>query len=230
MRSLKTVIGAFVALLLVVFAVWFQGDIFQGIRRAAISFAGLFAESSYEEVIRLRTEVEALRAERATLLEAGIPPFSEDLRRIPVYSRYPYGAEGILTIAGGENEGIRTGAPVLATPGTLLGKVTKVERSRSEVMTIWSPAWRSSVGFEGVGTKALLEGGESPLLTLIPRGKESSAGTRVVNVDPSFPYGLFLGALGEADEDNEDPWLTATLQVPYGESDLREVLVLVNFP
>lgn len=231
MRSLKTVIGAIAALLLVVIVVAMQGNVFEG-AGGVRAFLKSFTDRafSYGELARLRTEVEALRTERAVLLEAGIPPFSADLKRFPVHSRYPYGAEGLLTIAGGVEEGVKEGAPVLATPGTLLGKVTRVERSQSEVMTIWNPAWRSSVGFESTGTKALLEGGESPLITLIPRGKEPAEHTRVMNVDPAFPFGLFLGVVGAMEEDRADPWREAPLEASYHESDLLEVLVLVNFP
>lgn len=232
MRSLKTVIGAISALFLVVFFVVAQGLVsvrVQGVRAFFKSFAD--RAFSYGEFARVRTENEALRAERAILLEAGIPIFSSDLRKVPVYSRYPYGVQGLLTIAAGSEEGVAEGMPVLATPGTLLGKVTRVERTRSEVMTIFNPAWRSSVRFEAGNVKALLTGGETPLLTLIPRGKELTEHTRVVNVDPAFPYGLFLGTLGGMAEDDEDePWRSAPLETSYQELDLREALVPVEVP
>ncbi|MDP3975091.1 MAG: rod shape-determining protein MreC [Candidatus Jorgensenbacteria bacterium] len=229
MRSLKTVIGVISALLLVVFFVVAQGPVserVQGVRAFFKSFTD--RAFSYSELVRVRTENEALRAERAILLEVGIPIFSSDLRKVPIYSRYPYGVQGLLTIAAGSDEGISEGMTVLATPGTLLGKVTRVERTRSEVMTTFNPAWRSSVRFEGGNTKALLTGGETPLLTLIPRGKELAEHTRVVNVDPAFPYGLFVGTLGEMSNDEDEPWRSAPLETPYEESDLREALVPIN--
>ena len=231
MRSLKTVIGAVGALLLAVLIIAVQGRVFNGTSEVRAFFAS-FADRafSYGELAQLRTEIEALRAERATLIEAGIPPFSADLRKAPVYSRYPYGVEGLLTIALGANDGIKEGFPVLATPGTLLGKVTRVERTRSEVVTIFNPSWRSSVQLGTNGTKALLEGGESPRLTLIPRGKEPSEHARVVSVDSAFPFGLFVGASGAVMDETTEPWRTAPLETPYEESDLMEVLVLMNFP
>jgi cell shape-determining protein MreC len=231
MRSLKTIIGAVGALLLVVGIIAVQGGISEGVggvRAFFVSFAD--RAFSYGELARVRTEIEALHAERAALLEAGIPPFSADLKKVPVYSRYPYGVSGLLMIAAGSDDGILEGFPVLVTPGTLLGKVTRVEQKRSEVMTIWNPAWRSSVRFATSDTKALLQGGESPLLTLIPRGKEPAEHTRVVSVDPAFPFGLFMGARGAMREDEAEPWRTASLEMPYNESDLEEVLVLMNFP
>lgn len=230
MRSLKAIIGISIALFIVVLLAVLHGPIFQGvsgIRAFLMSFAN--RAFSYEEFVRMRTEVEALRAERATLLEAGIPPFSAALRKVPVYSRYPYGAEGLLTIAGGSVDGIREGLPVLVTPGTLLGRVTRVERARSEVTTIFNSAWRSSVRFEGGDAKALLEGGETPRLTFIPRGKEPAEHARVVSIDPAFPLGLFVGTAG-AVYGTDEPWKIAPLGTTYREADLREVLVLVNFP
>ncbi|MFH0806765.1 MAG: rod shape-determining protein MreC [Candidatus Brennerbacteria bacterium] len=231
MRSLKTVIGAIAALVLGVLIIVMQGNMFEGVGDVRAFFASFTDRTfSYGELSRLRTEVEALRAERAVLIEAGIPPFSADLRKAPVYSRYPYGAEGLLTIALGAHDGIKEGFPVFATPGTLLGRVTRVEQTRSEVMTIFNPAWRSSVRFGTSDVKALLEGGESPRLTLIPRGKELAEHTRVVSVDPTFPFGLFIGTSGAVQEETAEPWRTAAFEAPYRESDLEEVLVLVNFP
>jgi cell shape-determining protein MreC len=119
--------------------------------------------------------------------------------------------------------------PVLAAPGTLLGKVTRVERTRSEVTTIFNASWRSSVRFEGTAARALLTGGEKPSLTLIPRGKEPVLHAKVVNVDPSFPYGLFLGTAGEIVEEEESPWRAAPLELTYQEFALAEVLIVVNF-
>lgn len=230
MRSLKTVIGAIGALLLAVLIIFSQSEVFKGVSGIRAVFSSFTDRAfSYGELARVRTEVEALRAERATLLEAGIPPFSADLQKVPVFSRYPYGAEGLLTIAAGANEGIKEGFPVLATPGTLLGKVTRVERTRSEVTTIFNPSWRSSVRFGASDTKALLEGGESPRLTLIPRGKELAEHTRVVNIDPAFPFGLFVGTSGALVDEAAEPWRAAPLQAPYQEADLGEVLVLMNF-
>lgn len=231
MRSLKTVIGAVAAMLLVVLFVAAQGSVIRGARSTRAFFESLIDRAfSYEEISLLRTEVEALRSERVTLLEAGIPPFSANLVKVPVHSRYPYGTEGLLMIAGGSDMGVKEGAPVLATPGTLLGRVTRVERARSEVMTVWNPAWRSSVRFEGSTAKALLEGGETPRLTLIPRAARPGEQTRVVNVDPAFPFGLFLGISGTITGSDAEPWYEAPLEMTYHESDLEEVLVLVNFP
>lgn len=231
MRSLKTVIGAVAALLLGAFFIVAQGQVSGVAHNVRIFFTSLADRAfSYDELSRLRAEVEALRTERATIIEAGIPPFSADLRKAPIYSRYPYGAEGLLTIALGTNDGVEEGFPVFATPGTLLGKVTRVEQRKSEVVTIFNPAWRSSVRLGTGDTKALLAGGGTPRLTLIPRGKQLAEHAAVTSVDPAFPFGLFLGSSGAIVDEEGEPWRTAPLEVPYRESDLQEVLVLMNFP
>lgn len=231
MRSLKAIIGAAAALALAAVLVVGHGAIAEWAHRAR-AFVRSFADRafSYGEMVRLRTENEALRAERAALLEAGIPPFSADLMKVPVYSRYPYGAGGALVIAAGSAQGLREGLPVLAAPGVLLGKITRVERTRSEVMTIFHRAWRSSVRAEGGNAHALLEGGETPRVSLIPEGEILSAGTRIVSVDGSFPFGLFIGAAARDAGEADGPWRAALLAAPYRESDLREVLVVTNFP
>lgn len=231
MRSLKALIGIALAAVIVAILIVSQASSFVGLDAVRSFLVSFFDRGfSYGELVALRTENEALRAERKTLLEAGIEPFSYDLRKAPIYSRYPYEAQGLFTIVGGSDEGFAEGMPVLAAPGTLLGKITHVERTQSEVMTVWNPAWRSSVRFEGAGDKSLLTGGSTPLLTLIPRGKEPNLRTHVVNVDPSFPYGLLLGTVGEETHADDEPWVSALLETPYRETDLAEVLVLVNFP
>ncbi|MBI2279010.1 MAG: hypothetical protein HYU81_03045 [Candidatus Brennerbacteria bacterium] len=232
MRSVKAAISIVAALALIAALVLVQYPAYRAVG-AFRAFVKSFADRSfsYEELSRIRTELAALRAERAALLEAGIPPFSADLKKISVYSRYPYGAEGLLTIAAGSDQGLREGLPVLAAPGALLGVVVRVDPARSEVRTIFNPAWRSTVRFEKSGAEALLEGGSAPQLTLIPNEGTFFESERVVNADASFPYGLFMGVRG-GDEgiETDDPWRTAPLELTYRESDLREVLVVTNFP
>lgn len=230
MRSFGVMIGMGVALFLAALLLSLQGEVAQGIGGVRAFFGSLTNRSfSYDEFLRVRTELEGLRAERAVLLESGLSPFPLGAVKAPVYSRYPYSASGLLMVGVGSSEGVRVDAPVLAAPGVLLGRVSRVERARSEVTTIFHPSWRSSVRFEGSETKALLEGGQSPRLTLIPRGREPAEGTRVVSIDPGFPFGLFIGASG-APVDSEEPWGTAPLLTTYREDDLREVLVVTNFP
>lgn len=231
MRSFRALIGIAAAAAVVALLILSQSSSFSflgGVRAWVTSFTD--RAFSYGELARLRTENEALRAERETLLKAGIAPFSYDLRKAPVHSRYPYAAQGLITIAVGSDSGVKEGMPVLAAPGALIGKVMRVSRTQSEVMTIFNPAWRSSARFEGSDIKALIAGGETPLLTLIPKGKEPKEHARVVSIDPAFPYGLFLGTAGVKESGSVEPWVSVPLEISYRESDLREVLVLVNFP
>lgn len=231
MRSLRTVFGFIGAFAVIAFLLFTQASAFRDLGAIRGFFAGLINRgASYDELVRLRVENEALHAERAALLEAGIPPFSYDIHRVPVYSRYPYGTQGIITVAAGSEQGIREGMPVLMNPGALLGKVTRVRGTQSEVMTVWNPAWRSSVRFEKGDAKALVTGGETPQLSLIPKNKVPPVAARVVNDDPSFPYGLFLGTMGALTAAENEPWFSAPLEMPYDELDVREVLILVNFP
>lgn len=231
MRSLKSVFGLVSALAVIALVLAARAEAFSGLGTVRGFIASFMGRSfAYEELVRLRAENEALRAERSTLLEAGIPPFSYNLRRAPVHSRYPFGAQGLFTVAAGSEQGVQEGMPVLAAPGALIGKVTKVTRTQSEVITVWNSAWRSSARFERGEAKALIAGGATPQVTLIPRNQELAGGVRVLSDDPAFPYGLFLGATGELSEEEDSPWFSAPLTLPYAESDMREVLILVDFP
>lgn len=197
-------------------------------RNEILSFSGLIHSLDYEKLealqlenLVLKTELEALEGKSETI--------SDSYAAAKIYSRYPFNDRRLVTINLGEEDGVREGMPVLAREGVLLGKVSEVFGRQSVVETIFDPGWRSSV-VVGEVTKALLEGGVTPILTLISKESAVSPGDRVLNTSPEFPLELLLGEIKEVTPALNDVWLTAKINTFYNLDDLTEVLVVINFP
>lgn len=220
MNSLKTTgLAACSLLLLVALLVWHEP--FLGWVRSA--------RSSEEEVLvrTLTLENQRLRAElfaRSSTSQA----LAEGLVEVPVHSRYPFNDKHRLTIARGSMDGVSVGMPVLAAPGVLAGVVAETRRRQSEVQTIFDPSWNSSVTIGEV--KAVLRGGSSPFLDLIPESSDLTEGTLVRNIDATLPYGLVLGEIGTITRASHNSWQRAVLRVGFAPEHLSRVLLMVEYP
>lgn len=147
-----------------------------------------------------------------------------------VYSEYPYNDGGKLVIDAGSADGLRAGMPVMASEGVLLGRVATVRRTQSEVMTVFSPEWKSSVGIGTDRVKAVLEGGLVPMLTLIPKDTTIGDDASVVNLSPDYPLDARIGAAAHAIAVPNDVWQKAELEPLYRFEGLSTVLVVTDFP
>ncbi|MFH1162231.1 MAG: rod shape-determining protein MreC [Candidatus Jorgensenbacteria bacterium] len=232
MRSLRAILGIGAGVLVIVFLVVFRIEITSALGRfrAALSAAAdpAFSYQAFQGLERENEELKARLVERAL---PGDNPHSLTSLTARVYSRYPVGSGGRLTVNAGSEDGIREGMPVLLSPGTLLGKVVGVRRTQSEVLTIWSPDWKSAVSVASGGPKALLQGGSEPRLELVSKDAHLTDGAGAVNISPEFPLDLLVGTVGAplADSPN-NPWSSYRLVPPVGEAELDSVLVVLNFP
>ena len=219
-RSPRFFPGILLIILFVAAAFFFRNEI--------LSFSGLVHTLDYEKAEALRLENLVLKTELETLREkdGAVRDFYATAK---IYSRYPFNDRRLLTINLGEGSGMRVGMPVLVREGVLLGKISEVFGRQSSVETIFDPAWRSSVVIDK-DTKALLEGGVMPKLTLISRDSTVGEGARVLNTSPEFPLELFVGEIKEVAPASDDVWLTAKVDTLYDIDDLDEVLVVTNFP
>ena len=146
-----------------------------------------------------------------------------------VYARYPFSDRSFIAIAAGSDLGISVGMPVLAN-SHLFGKVIAVSKTLSEVETIFSPAWRSSVYIGENLAPAVLYGGEVPSVGLISKGAGAAEGMRVVNADPVAPLKVPVGTLGAPTVSSANLWSSAPLSVPFSVGDVRSVWVIKHFP
>lgn len=146
-----------------------------------------------------------------------------------VYSRYPLSDKSSVVISGGSDDGLKPGMPVFVG-NYLLGSISSVRRVQSDVETIFSSSWRSSVYIGSSRAKAVLHGGDAPVVELIARDAHVSKGDVVVNSSASAPLSTHLGMLGDVSGGDHDLWFTAPLATPFVFDDVRNVRVLKNFP
>lgn len=204
--------------------------IFQGLNSFRSLVFGFFNKSfDYQRFRELEAENKGLKAELQRFKEKYQLSASESYITGRVYSAYPFSDRRLIVIDLGEGNGVKSGMPVLAKEGVLLGKIKDVRNSLSIVETIFDPKWRSSVVMGGK-TKALLEGGVTPVLTLIPKDAEIISGEEVFNTSPEFPLGLFLGRVKKVRAEKSDVWQSAELEILYKPEELNEIFVVKNFP
>lgn len=147
-----------------------------------------------------------------------------------VYSKYPFNDRNFIFLNRGSEDEIHLKDPVLSATGELVGGVSEINRTRSQVETFWSPAWKSAVYIGEKKSKAVLRGGETPILEFLPKDSEIKIGDMVYNASPDFPLYAPVGKVSKILGDDQNPWLSAEIE-PFLNSDaLREVWILKNFP
>lgn len=179
-------------------------------------------DASRAEIDRLKTELAKFR-----YLEARLLPQQKDGITAFVYSRYPFNVKNEFLIAAGEASGISEGQAVLAD-GVFIGRVEKVRGGSAVVQTIFDPRFRLAVRVGASGADALLVGGVSPRLTLIPKNAGINTGDAVYTASPEFPYGTPLGRVREMSLSSDELFMEATLEVAAGTSEVVSVFVITG--
>ena len=139
-----------------------------------------------------------------------------------------------LALARGTEDGVREGAAVSlpdAGPNpvpTLVGRVDRAGGSSARVATLLDPAWRSAVRVGTTSVDALLVGGLTPRLTLIPKTAAVAAGDVIISVDETLPYGMLVGTVDEVRDSADGVLREATVALPYSLAALRAVDVLAD--
>lgn len=198
-----------------------------GLRAKLGLLSSLFAKEGEAELEALRSENLALRAalEMRKEFETLLPDLSE--RGIPVgaYSSYPFNFKNVITLSVGAEQGIKSGATAVFG-GVLAGKVEEVSEKTSILRTVFDPRFELPVRIGPKGVDALLKGGAKPLLTLIAKDAAVVSGDIVTSADPSVPFGLAVGEVGEVINEASAPFNEAELNLPYAVSALRVLAVL----
>ena len=178
------------------------------------------------ENISLRSEINALKdGDVQGVLQARYHYFEASL-----YSRFPFNNRGIVVINKGSIDGVGLDMPVLSQDNIIFGRIKSVKRTQSEVVTIFDSLWKNSVFLGEDSKKAVLIGGASPFIDLIPKDASASSGIAVFNSSEDFPYGLPLGEIGELSLSKEASYLRADLLSPYNLETLGRVRVIKDFP
>jgi len=186
--------------------------------------------ASLEEITTLKLENQALLNEIMMLKGTveNVPDYH--YKTAAVYSRYPLNDRSLIIISAGAEDGIVPGMPVMVREGILLGKVKSVSRTQSEVETIFSPRWKSSVSIGNTRAKAVLQGGATPSLELISKEESVREGEGVSNISPEFPLYTSLGTLESLRSPSNDVWQYGVLGLSYSIQDITSVFVLIDFP
>lgn len=192
---------------------WYVGDFLRG-----------GGSSGPDEVSVLRAEILRIKTEEAVRRDESSPPRREEVRAF-VYSRYPFNFKDELTIGAGSDQGIRPGDAVLAGE-VFIGRVESVSRETALVTTVFDADFRTSVRIGSVGADALLVGGVSPKLTLIPKEARLTEGDPVYSAFVGAPYGIPVGEVRDIRLSEDNLFLEGSLSVPVNPSSLVEVSVV----
>ncbi len=111
----------------------------------------------------------------------------------------------VLLVDVGSQEGIRTGAPVIANEGILIGVVTAVAPATTEVRLLTAEGTDIAVRVERQdGPSGVLVGerGVGMQLTLVPKGETIAERQLVMtaDVDPRIPSNLLIGSIATLEE------------------------------
>lgn len=142
---------------------------------------------------------------------------------IKVYSAYPLSNRGEVAIAAGAQSNIKAGDAVTYGDNILVGKVTKVFDSSSIVSTIFNPSWESAVRIGEREIDALLQGGNTLTITLIPNDGEINDGDLVITASQDLPYGLGLGTITNIRNASGNAFKEATLEPNFHFKELKDV-------
>lgn len=146
-----------------------------------------------------------------------------------VHSTYPFNNQRLISVNLGSENGVKLKMPVAAEPGILLGQVVEVFPKYSWVRTIFDPDFKASVRLGWSATDALLEGGNQPMVALIPKNQPAVSGDIIFAGGREFPYGMKFGNLGLVIESQEEFFKKAPLELAYNMNDIKKVYVVFNY-
>ncbi|MEO8065305.1 MAG: rod shape-determining protein MreC [Candidatus Doudnabacteria bacterium] len=116
---------------------------------------------------------------------------------VEVLNSDPTGFTQVITIDKGSNEGIGLYQPIVAAPGLLVGKVTKLYSNSSQVTLITDPSVVINAEVVDSGARGLVRGehGLGLSLDLVTQNELIKTGDEVITsgLSDDFPRGLFIG-------------------------------------
>ncbi len=232
-RFFKSVVllGALTALLFVLYAS--RGVLTEALAKLGDSLKNAARDRESErKMLELEAKNQELKTELSLIKERARLTGTERYRfkAAEVYSRYPFNDQSVVFINLGSEDGIREDMAVFASPGVLLGKVKKVGRTQSEVETIFSAMWKTSVAVGEEKVKAVYVGGAIPKLDFIPKEAKIKSGDKIVNLSPDVPLGVLLGEVSEASVASYEVWQNAEVTPLFSPESFSMVFVLVDFP
>jgi len=140
-----------------------------------------------------------------------------------VYSIYPFNFKNEIAVNLGSESRIRLGGAATTMDGVLFGKIISVSDNSSVIKTIFDASFELPVYIGKTSVPALLKGGPTPKITMIPKSSIVDAGSVVYSSSKDFPYGLVLGEIGPIKVSGTSVFYEGELKLSYNLSDLRVV-------
>ena len=223
MRSAKSITITTTLFLFLIFAIF-------GGRFAMSYLSDLFVGGKDARIFELETKNERLIFELSMISGERTVIGNFDYIITPIYSRYPFNDRALIFAGAGSNDGVKKDFPVFTKEDFLLGRITGVYKNRSEIKTIFDPSWSSSVAIGESGTEAVIEGGRTPTLDLIPETAEIEVGDFVYNTHTDYPLNAPIGRIKEIFYERGDSWQKAEVEIPYEIDNIRQIKIYLDFP
>ena len=201
----------------------------------------LFYHRTYAEYLRLRAEVNTLRARLVGMEEIVRENTRLDkllaFKRELVYSsvaanvvgRDPSNWNATLVIDKGGEDGVQVGMPVVSAQG-VVGKIGEISDQQSKVILLTDPAFSVSALVKRSRETGLVSGTLQGLsrMKYLPAAADVVIGDQVITskLSPSFPEGLLIGEVVSVRSRGTDPVVTCIIQPAVPLSQVEEVLVI----
>lgn len=176
--------------------------------------------------ILLRKNILDLKDEIYSIRKSFVFPSQNRTINAKVYSIYPFNTNQKLYLSSGYLDGIKVGKAVMFSKTSIIGKIVKVSKYNSEVITVFSHNFSVPVRIGKNEISGLFYGGVNPSVKLIDKTKKISIGDIVVSTTKDFPYGLVIGTISSVKNDSSGAFLQANINLPYTISDIRNVFVV----
>ncbi|MCM8820654.1 MAG: rod shape-determining protein MreC [Candidatus Omnitrophica bacterium] len=189
-------------------------------------------ENQYKEEVKI-INYEELIAENLRLKEIlGIKKDTSILKKIvvgQVVSIKPVVFPVEIIINKGIDDGVKENMSVLSKDMFLIGRVTKVDRNSSSVMTVFNTRSKVSVITDSTREIGVLEGGSVPVLSLryIPSDSYVKIGDKVITSGYSdfYPKGIEVGEIIRIEKSSDTLFLKIYVKPFSCVSGLEEVLI-----
>lgn len=140
-----------------------------------------------------------------------------------VYSIYPFNFKNEIAVNLGSGSKIRLGGAATTMDGVLFGKIISISENSSVIKTVFDASFELPVYVGKTSVPALLKGGPTPKITMIPKSSIVDSGSVVYSSSKDFPYGLVLGEIGPIKVSGTSVFYEGELRLSYNLSDLRVV-------
>jgi rod shape-determining protein MreC len=183
------------------------------------------------QVIQLQQELSQAQAVNALVGFARQHPENQYVAA-SVIGRDPSPFMRYILIDAGTDNGLRHGMAVVTQQG-LVGRVDAATAGAARIQLITDPGSAVNIMLQSSQTEAVLTGSLTGDLTLdmLPRDANVSVGDIVLTsgLGGTYPQNIFIGQVQAVQNRENELFKTATIQAMVNFTDLKAVLVIMNF-